>query len=165
MRQGILAVCVAVLLLPSWLAVRGDEEKVKLTDLPKAVADAVKKQFPKAKLVSASKELVEKKTVYEVTIKDGGRRVQVSLTPEGEVTEVEKEIAAEDLPKAVRTALDAKYPKAKITLAEEVRKGKELGYEVLLVTAEKKTFEIKFDPEGKVLNVEEKKEEKKKDNK
>ena len=151
-----LAVCVLVS-----VPARADEEKVPLDKLPKAVAGAVAKMFPKAKVVSASKELADKKTVYEVSIKDGEQNVQVTVTPEGEITEVEKEIAAKDLPKEVTAVLDDKYAKAKIEKAEEVTKGKELTYEVLLVTADKKTLEIKFDPKGKVLNVEEKKAEKK----
>ena len=151
-----LAVCVLVS-----VPARADEEKVPLDKLPKAVSGAVEKMFPKAKVVSASKELADKKTVYEVTIKDGKQNVQVTVTPEGEITEVEKEIAAKDLPKEVTAVLDDKYAKATIKKAEEVTKGKELTYEVLLVTKDKKTLEIKFDPKGKVLNVEEKKEEKK----
>ena len=161
MIRWIATLAVGVLVCLASPAVRADEEKVELDKLPKAVAAAVKKEFPKAKVVSASKELVEKKTVFEVTIKDGKQNVQVTVTPEGEITEVEKEIAAKDLPKEVTAALDEKYPKAKIEKAEEVTRGKELGYEVLLVTKDKKTLEVKFDPKGKVLNVEEKKADKK----
>ena len=151
-----LAVC-ALVSVPA----RADEEKVPLDKLPKAVAGAVEKMFPKAKVVSASKEVEDKKTVYEVSIRDGEQNVQVTVTPEGEITEVEKEIAAKDLPKEVRATLAEKYGKVTFKKAEEVTKGKELTYEVLLVTKDKKTLEIKFDPKGKVLNVEEKKEEKK----
>ena len=151
-----LAVC-ALVSVPA----RADVEKVPLDKLPKVVAGAVEKMFPKAKVVSASKELADKKTVYEVTIKDGEQNVQVTVTPEGEITEVEKEIAEKDLPKEVRATLAEKYGKVTIEKAEEVTKGKELTYEVLLVTKDKKTLEIKFDPKGKVLNVEEKKVEKK----
>ncbi len=156
MFRGIVILSVCALLSVPSLAVRADEEKVPLKDLPKAVADAVKKKFPKAKVVSASKEIEDKKTVYEVTIKDGAQNVQVTATPEGEITEVEKEIAAKDLPKEVTEALDEKYPKATIKKAEEVTKGKELSYEVLLVTKDKKTVEVKFDPKGKVLALEDK---------
>ena len=159
MFRGIVVLSVCALLS---LAVRADEEKVPLDKLPKAVMDAVKKEFPKAKLVSASKETVDKKTIYEVTVKDGEQNVQVSVTPEGEIAEVEKEIAAKDLPKAVTETLDEKYPAATIKKAEEVTKGKELSYEVLLVTKGKKNLEIKFDPKGKVLNVEDKDEKKEK---
>ena len=161
MFRGIVVLSVCALLVVPSLAVRADEEKVPLKDLPKAVSNAVKKKFPKAKVVSASKELEDKKTVYEVTIEDGDQNVQVTVTPEGEITEIEKEIAAKDLPKAVTEALDEKYPAATIKKAEEVTKGKELTYEVLLVTKDKKTVEVKLDPKGKVLKVEDKDEKKK----
>jgi len=116
---------------------RADEEKLPLDKLPKAVADAVKKRFPKAELVEAAKETEGEKVEYEVTIKDGGIKIDVMLTPDGKITLIEREIAAKDLPDAVTKALDAKYPKATIRVAEEVIKvtdGKEAldFYEVLL---------------------------------
>jgi biopolymer transport protein ExbD len=145
---------------------RADEETLPLDKLPKAVADAVKTRFPKAELVEAAKETEGDKTEYEVTIKDGDTKIDVMLTPDGKITLIEKEIAAKDLPKAVTEALDAKYPKATLKMAEEVIKvtdGKEAidFYEVLLVTAEKKTFEVKLTAEGKITETEDKTEEKK----
>ena len=162
MIRGIVTLSVSILLCLPMLAVRAEEEKVALDKLPKAVKGTVKKEFPKAKLVSASKEIADKKTVYEVTIKDGEQNIQLSLTPEGELVEVEKEIAAKDLPKEVTETLDEKYPKATIEKAEKVTKGKALTYEVLLVTKDKKNLEIKFDPKGKVLLGEDKDEKKEK---
>jgi hypothetical protein len=149
---------------------RADEEKLPLDKLPKAVSEAVKKRFPKAELVEAAKETSKdgdkEKVEYEVTIKDGETKIDVMLTPDGKITLIEKEIAAKDLPKAVTDALDAKYPKATLKVVEEVIKvtdGKEAldFYEVLLVTAEKKTFEVKLTAGGKITETEEKKEEKK----
>ena len=45
----------------------------------------------------------------------------------------------------------------------KVTEGKEaIAYhEMMLVTADKKTFEVEVSPEGKILNIEKKKEEKK----
>lgn len=159
---------VAVLLLGAggW----ADEENVPIDKLPKTVTDAVKKRFPKGELVEAAKETTKdgakEKVEYEVTVKDGGAKIDVMLTPDGKITLIEKEIAAKDLPKAVTDALDAKYPKAAFKTVEEVIKvtdGKEDldFYEVLLVTAEKKTFEVKLTAEGKITETEEKTEQKK----
>lgn len=148
---------------------RADEEKLPLDKLPKAVSEAVKKRFPKAELVEAAKETSKdgdkEKVEYEVTIKDGGTKIDVMLTPDGKITLIEKEIAAKDLPKAVTEALDAKYPKATLKVVEEVIKvtdGKEAldFYEVLLVTAEKQTFEVKLTAGGKITETEEKTDEK-----
>jgi hypothetical protein len=140
---------------------RADEEKVALDKLPKEVLDAVKAKFPKAELVSAGKEKDNDKIVYEVTLKDGGKNHDVTLTPEGKIVLIEKTIDAKDLPKPVAEALEAKYPKATIKLAEELIKDDKItAYEMVIVTADKKTLEVEFDPKGKFVKEEEKKNEK-----
>ncbi|MBI3407480.1 MAG: PepSY-like domain-containing protein [Planctomycetes bacterium] len=140
-------------------AARPDEEKVALDKLPKAVADAVKKRFPKAEMTEAAKETENDKTVFEVTVKDAGKTIDVTLTPEGTILGLEKEIAAKDLPKAVTESIDAKYPKASYKYAEEVIKVKDGQekleyYEVRLVTADCKMLEVVVAPNGKITKVE-----------
>ncbi len=147
--------------------VRADEEKVPLDKVPKAVLEAAKKRFPKADIVGASKEGEDGKTVYEVELKEGGKTIDVTLTPEGTITLIEKQIDAKDLPKAVAETLDKEYPKAKLKIVEEVtavKDGKEVVdfYEALLATADKKEIEVQIAADGKVKKVEEKKTEKKK---
>jgi len=66
----------------------------------------------------------------------------------------------------IKPNLSSLHPKATYKVYEEMTKvtdGKEaIAYhEVMLVTADKKTFEVEVSPEGKILNIEEKKEEKK----
>jgi hypothetical protein len=142
-----------------------DEEKVPLDKVPKPVMDAVKKRFPKAEVKSAAKEKEGDKTVFEVTLKEAGKNIDVTLTEAGALVTIEKEVAFKDLPKAVADAYESKYPKAKYTIVEEVIKvtdGQEKleYYEAVLVTADKKTLEVSVTPDGKVKNVEEKKGEK-----
>jgi uncharacterized membrane protein YkoI len=139
--------------------VRADEQKVELKDVPQAVLDAVKAKFPGAELKGAGKETEDGKTLYEVTLKDKGQNVDATLTPEGLIKEIEREITPRDLPKPVAAALEAKYPKAAIKKAEvivEIEAGKETkSYEVVLTTEDKKSVEVKLSPEGKVLKTEE----------
>jgi uncharacterized membrane protein YkoI len=139
-------------------AVRADEkeEKIPLDKVPKAVLDALKAKYPDAELVSAEKEIEDGKTIYEVAIKNKGQKLEVSFSPEGKFIEAEKAIDVKDLPKAVTDALEAKYPKATIKRAEEVTKDDGVGYEVLITTADKKTFEIELDAKGKILEEESK---------
>src|SRR5260221_1073112 len=103
-QNGLCVVAMIGVLLASSTA-RADEEKVPLDKLPKAVVDAVKAKFPDAKLVSAEKELEDGKPVYEVAIKDKDQNIEVTVTPEGKIILIEKEIAAKDLPKAVAEAM------------------------------------------------------------
>jgi hypothetical protein len=142
-------------------ALRGDEEKVDLDRVPKPVLEAVKARFKNARVTSASKEKEDGKVVYEITVKERDRNIDVTVTPEGEIVLLEKEIAAEDLPKAVAKTLEEKYPKAAYKIVEEVikvqKKEEKLAYyEVLLVTAEKKQLEVQVSPEGKVIKEEKK---------
>src|SRR5262245_58281642 len=100
-----IAVALAVLAQLSSGA-RADEEKVPLDKLLKSVTSAVKKRFPNLDLKDASKEVTEdKKTVYEVTLMDGKMKIDVSVTPEGSIVMIEKQIDRKDLPKPVSAAI------------------------------------------------------------
>jgi hypothetical protein len=148
------------------VCVRADEEKVPLDKVPQAVKDAVKKKFPKEEMVSASTEKDEAgKQVYEIQLKTSKKQnIDVTVTPEGKIVLVEKEIDAKELPKAVAMAMFNKYPKATVKLAEELSKDDKItAYEMIIVTADKKTLEVEFAPDGKFVKEEEKKEEEKKD--
>src|SRR5437868_818153 len=100
-------VAAVVFSVGAWAGVRADEEKVPIDKLPKAVVDAVKKRFPEAEITGASKEVEDGKTLYEVALKQKDMKMDVTLTAEGEIQEIEKQIAAKDLPKAVADGLDA----------------------------------------------------------
>ena len=130
------------------------EEKVPLDKLPKAVLDAVKAKFPDAELIGAEKEEEDGKVIFEVAIKVKGQHIDVSLTPEGKIVEIEKAIAVKDLPKAVAESLEKKYPKATVKKTEEVTEGDKVSYEVLLVTADKKLLEVVFNAKGEVVEEE-----------
>jgi hypothetical protein len=157
----VFAILIAVL-VPAWA---DEEEKVPLDKLPKAVTEAVKKRFPDATLVSAEKEIEDNKTVYEVAIKNKEQKIEVTATEDGTIVEVEKEIDAKDLPKAVTETLEKKYPKATIKKAEEIVKVKDgkdqpAYYEMLVITADKKKLEVSISAEGKVMEEEDKSKEK-----
>lgn len=150
--------------------VRADEEPVALDKLPKAIVAAMKKRFPGLEMTEAAKETADGKTVYEVSVKEKGKNIDVTLTPEGAITMIEKEIAISDLPRVVSEGIEKKYGKVTYKLAEAVYKvesGKETlsYYEALVVTADKKTMEAEIGLDGKIIKDEEKKDEKKEEKK
>ena len=160
MKIGIAAI--GLMMTPFLLAyvspAGADEQKVPLKDVPKAVLLAVKAKFPDAELKEASKETEDGKTTYEVALKDKGKAVDVALTIEGKITEIETEIAVGDLPKAVSSAITANYPRANVKKAEQIiefKQGTESkNYEVVLMTEAKKQIEVKLSPDGKILKME-----------
>ena len=85
----------------------------------------------------------------------------MTLTPEGEILLIEKEITRKDLPKPVAKVLAGKYPKAVYKIVEEIfkveKKRETLAYyEVLLATAGKQALEVQISAEGKILSEEKK---------
>ena len=140
---------------------QGKEEKVPLDKVPKAVLESVKARFAGAEVTGAEKETEDGKTVYEVAIKHKGQKIDVSLTPEGEIVLIEKEIADKDLPGPVAKALEDKYPRAIHKVVEEIvkveKKEEKLSYyEVKLTTTEKKSLEVEIAPDGKIVKEEKK---------
>jgi uncharacterized membrane protein YkoI len=164
MRSLLAAALAAGCMVPCLRA--DDEEKVPLDKLPKPVVEAVKKRYPSGKLVGASKESENGKVEYEVNLESDGKKIEVTLTAEGTLTGIEIAIDVKDLPKPVAAALEAKYPGAKYKDAEQIIKVKDgmekvSGYEVEVVTADKKTIEVVVSPEGKIESAKEEKSEKK----
>ncbi len=145
--------CVAALLGLSMLAVaaNADEEKIPVEKLPAAVMKTVKKKFHEARIVGASKEVEDGATTYEVELKVEGRSVDVALNADGKILEIEKEVPVDELPKAVKKRLAARYPGAKIEKVEEITKGEDgpVHYEVAIKT------EVVFTAKGKIVQAKE----------
>ena len=138
-------------------AARADDEKVPLDKLPAKVKEAVKAKFPDAELVSAEKETDNGKVLYEVNLKVKKQVIDVTVTEDGKIVEVETAIEAKDLPKTVTDALDKKYGKAKYHKVEDIVKGDQKYFEVLLEYADgKKKVEVQIDKDGKILEEEDK---------
>ena len=147
-------------------AAHADEEKIGLDKVPKVVIDAVKARFAGAKLVGADKETDKGKVAYEIAIEHKDQKIEVTVTPEGMIFQIEKLITYKDLPKVVSEAVESKYPKAKAEKVEEVIKVKDGQekleyYELVLGTAQAKTIEVTVSPQGKILNEEDQSKEKK----
>lgn len=160
-----LAALAGLFVLVAALSVAAGGEKVPLDKVPKAVLEAVRARFPGAELAGAEKEVEGGKTLFEVNLKHKGQAMDVTLTEAGQIVEIEKEIAARDMPKAVAAALEARYPKATYRIVEEIfkvanKEEKLVYFEILLVTADKKTLEVQVAPDGKIVNVEDKGQEK-----
>ena len=168
--RGIIGLCgvAAVLLAGTVAAADKKEEKISPDKMPKVVMDAVKAKFPDAEFTSVTKETEDGKVVYDIELKQKGKKHEMDIKEDGTVLEIEDEVDAKDLPAAVTKALEEKYPKSKLKEAMAVNKvtGTEiklLHYELTVETAEKKSVEVLITADGKSVKEEgeEKKEEKK----
>jgi hypothetical protein len=139
---------------------RAEEKTLPPSQVPKAVLEAVKTRFPNAQLHHFAKETEGGKTEYEATVKVDGKKIDVMVTPEGAITLIEKVISKDELPQAVKDALEKNYPKATYKTLEEVTKvkdGKETidFYEGQIETADAKKIEVKLAADGTIKGKEE----------
>jgi hypothetical protein len=66
------------------------EKEIKAKDAPEAVTKAIEEKYPKAKIHEVMAKMKgEDKTVheYEVVMKDGGKEKEVTVSPDGKITE------------------------------------------------------------------------------
>ena len=150
------AVAVLSLFLATLAASAQDKKDIEPNKIPKNVMDALKTKFPKAEIHKCTKEKEDGKVVYDIEFKQEGRKFEADITEAGVITNWEKEIAASDLPNAVKAAVEKKYPKSTlkdIMLCTDIKEGKETlhGYEITLDTADKKAVEVTVAADGKIL--------------
>jgi uncharacterized membrane protein YkoI len=157
----VIPVCAALLLALSVVALAADKaEKLDPGKLPEKISAAINGRFPGAQVTSAEKENEGGKVVFDIELKQGGKKYEMDLQEDGTIIEVEKEIELGKLPAAGVKAIEAKYPKSTIKEIMEVNKveGKKetpINYEVTIETADKKSEEILLNLDG-TIKVEEK---------
>jgi uncharacterized membrane protein YkoI len=139
---------------------RADEKKIPLDQVPKAVMAAIKNRFPGANITSVEKEKEDGKIVYDVELKQKGRKFEMDIQEDGTIVEIEKVVATKDVPEAVLKAVEAKYPKSRVEEIMEVNKveGKKetpIHYEITFVTADNKKKEVEVSLDGKKIGKEE----------
>jgi hypothetical protein len=136
--------------------VRAQEEAVAQDKIPKAVMNALLAKFPKAKIDKCTKAKEGNDIVYDIEFKQEGRNCEADIKENGTYINYEKAIGVKELPKAVRNAIETRYPKSSLKeIMEETEvNGKDeklSAYEVVLATADKKEVEVRVSPEGKIL--------------
>ncbi len=129
------------------------EQAIKSKDVPNAVVSAVGKAYPNAKIRGWEKEMKGGKAFYEASVMDGAVKRDVLFTADGTQVEAEETIAVNQLPSAVRGAIQTKYPRATIRGAEKLTKGQDTLYEVALTNAS--TKEVVLTADGKFTQEQE----------
>lgn len=140
-----------ILLLFAPLVVPAGLGRIPLDQVPNSVRDVVKRQYPGARLLAASKQALGGKTLYAVGVDNKGQKLQVTLLPDGTLVATAREIAIHDLPAAVVRAVRTKYPRQGLQKAAEEKRGDKINYAVILDPGTGTPYEVVLDPEGRVL--------------
>jgi hypothetical protein len=136
------------------LAARADEMPIPLDKVPAKAKAALKKHFPSAKLVEATTDTVDGVVEYTVTLHHKKDVYEVTVTDEGKIVEIARELEFKDLPKPVAGAFRTRYPKSKVDGVWELTVPGEKGkaYQIDCITAAGKSLSVEFDPDGKLLS-------------
>lgn len=156
MSQRIPAATLAFLVTATLVgAAQSSEKKITHDQLPAAVQKAVDEQSKGATIRGFNLEIEHGQTFYEAKMTTNGQGKDVLFDANGNVVEVETEVAFDSLPAAVQSGLQAKAGAGKLGKVESLTKhGSLVAYEAMVTTNGKKS-EIQVAPDGKPLDHEE----------
>jgi hypothetical protein len=131
------------------------EKKIKRSDLPPAVEKTVAAQSVGASIKGFSKENEKGQTYYEAEMIVKGHTKDVLIDINGNIVEVEEQVAMDALPANVKAGLQAKAGEGKLVKVETItKKDKLVAYEAQVTKGGKKS-EVQVGPDGKPLDHEE----------
>ncbi|HEV2276071.1 MAG TPA: hypothetical protein VGR96_18005 [Acidobacteriaceae bacterium] len=131
------------------------EKQVNKSDLPGPVQKTAEEQSRGYAVRGYSVDKEDGKLEYEVEMTSAGHTRDVTIAPDGQLMEVEEQVAMGALPADVRSGLESKAGNGKITKIESLRKhGTIVAYEAQVMTAGKHS-EVQVGPDGKALDHEE----------
>jgi hypothetical protein len=127
------------------------ERRISRSQLPPAVEATVAAQSKGAKVRGFSEEKENGETCYEAELQVNGHSKDVLIDAQGNIVEVEEEVALDSLPAAVREGLQNAAAGGRLGKVESVtRHGTLVAYEARVLTKGKST-EIQVGPDGKPL--------------
>lgn len=126
----------------SFITVLADDSAVaaKLAKIPKPAAEALKKAAGTAKIEVVSIEKDGKTTVYEAELTEAGKpNREVSVTADGTIHAEEYTMTLDQLPAAVKAAIEAGAKGATIKRVQHITRGDKVTYEALYEKKGKET--------------------------
>ncbi len=89
-------------------------------DCPAVVNGTIEKTFPKSTITKCKAEHEHGRDQFEVKIvKADGAKAEVDVAADGKLLKIEEKIAVDKIPATVIKAFAARYPKAKVDVAEK----------------------------------------------
>ena len=145
----------------AWAIQEGKEEKIKVSDLPAAVAQAARTECPDCEIDKLTREVENGVPIYDFEFKHG--KGEMDVTQDGLVVSRETVVQIDDIPTPAREAIRKAAARGRVTqvLKEEIRAELKEGnvikldtfryvYEANLVDGNQ-VGEIVVSPEGQVV--------------
>ena len=146
-----LSVVLVLIALATCEVAVAQEKKLKREQLPPAVEKTVARESQGATINGFSTEIENGKRLYEVELMVDGHSKDISMDRDGNILEVEAEVAMDSLPAAVQEGLRKAAGAGTIGKIESLTKrGKLVAYEGHVKTGTKRS-EIQVGPNGEKL--------------
>ena len=128
-----LTLAALVIGLATLSAIKAQEKKLQRGELPPAVEKTVAEQSKGAAIRGFSTELEDGKRLYEVELVVSGHGKDISMDEQGNIVEVEEEVAIESLPGSVKDGLTKAAGSGTVGKVESLTKnGKLVAYEAIV---------------------------------
>ena len=120
----------------------------KLTKIPKAAAEALKKYAGTAHIEAVDIEKDGKVTIYEIVLKEAGKPDrEVSVTADGTLNAEEYTVPLAEVPAKAKAAIETGAKGATIKRIQHITRGKQVTFEALYVLKGKET-EVEYLEDG-----------------
>jgi len=152
MKKNIkLSIALVAIALATCSVAVAQEKKLKREQLPPAVEKTVARESQGATINGFATEIENGKRLYEVELTVDGHSKDISMDKNGNILEVEAEVAMDSLPTAVQEGLRKAAGAGTIGKIESLTKGGKLvAYEAHVKTGAKRS-EIQVGPNGEKL--------------
>ncbi|MCL6464580.1 MAG: hypothetical protein K6T49_08640 [Acidobacterium ailaaui] len=131
------------------------EKPIRKSEMPPTVQKTADEQSAGATVRGYAKDVENGRVEYEVELLVNGHTKDVTMDPQGRVTEIEEQMEMASLPVGVREALQKRATPGKIVKVESLTKhGSLVAYEAQVVK-DSRHFEVQVGPQGQTLDHEE----------
>jgi len=131
------------------------ERSIRRSDLPTAVENALQQQIKGATVKGFTTETENGRQTYEAELIVDGHTKDIEFDRNGNIQEVEEEVAFEALSPQVKAALTTKASAGTVKKVESLRKQDKLVAYEAQVEKSGKHFEVQVGPSGETLHHEE----------
>src|SRR6266481_1560569 len=146
-----LSIASVVIALATCSVAVAQEKKITRAQLPAAVEKTVAQESQGATINGFATEIENGKRLYEVELTVDGHSKDISMDKNGNIVEIEEEVAMDSLPAAVQEGLRKAAGAGTIGKIESLTKrGKLVAYEAHVKTGTKRS-EIQVGPNGERL--------------
>ena len=132
----------------------GREVDIPPDKLPENIAKAATDAVPGGKIADIDRDIKAGKSTWQIGVDAGGKTIEVVIDDDGKVlskVEVQSEKINRLIYRRLSPTASRRVPHGKVTSAEKLTKGAATFFE-MDIDADKKTFEVVFSADGKLVS-------------